>query len=285
MDNVNQLLVDYNVIDLTIRLLGAILIFIVGRWIARRIVSMISKTMGKRGIDELLITFVGNILGVVLLLVVVLIAVGHLGIEVTPLIAILGGAAIAVGLALQSSLSNFASGIMLVSFRPFTRGNFVEAGGVSGVVQSVGIFNTQLQTPDNRLVIVGNSAITGSPITNYSAYETRRIDLIIGVHYDDDLKLARDTIMRVLTSHEKVLEDPEPAIMLMELGDSSVDFAVRPWVRSEDFWPTRSDLLEQLKGELENAGCSIPFPQRDVHLFNESADKAVSGSASGEKAA
>ena len=284
METVNQLLADYNVVDLGIRLLGAILIFIIGRWIARRIISMIGKTMRKRGIDDLLITFISNILGVILLLVVVLISVGHIGIEVTPLIAILGGAAIAVGLALQSSLSNFASGIMLVSFRPFTRGNFVEAGGVSGVVQSVGIFHTQLQTPDNRLVIVGNSAITGSPITNYSAYETRRIDLIIGVHYDDDLKLARDTIMGVLTAHENVLEDPEPVIMLMELGDSSVDFAVRPWVRAEHFWPTRSDLLEQLKVELEKAGCSIPFPQRDVHFYNESSESpATAGSE--EKAA
>lgn len=269
MDDMQQLLVDYNVIELGIRLLGAILIFIIGRWIARRLVSLVGKTMRKRGIDDLLITFISNILGVILLLVVVLISVGHLGIEVTPLIAILGGAAIAIGLALQSSLSNFASGIMLVSFRPFTRGNFVEAGGVSGVVQSVGIFHTTLQTPDNRLVIVGNSAITGSPITNYSAYDTRRIDLIIGVHYDDDLKLARDTIMGVLKAHENVLEDPEPVIMLMELGDSSVDFAVRPWVRSEHFWPTRSDLLEQIKTALEEAGCSIPFPQRDVHVYND----------------
>ena len=272
MDDMQQLLVDYNVIELGIRLLGAILIFIIGRWIARRLVSLVGKTMRKRGIDDLLITFISNILGVILLLVVVLISVGHLGIEVTPLIAILGGAAIAIGLALQSSLSNFASGIMLVSFRPFTRGNFVEAGGVSGVVQSVGIFHTTLQTPDNRLVIVGNSAITGSPITNYSAYDTRRIDLIIGVHYDDDLKLARDTIMGVLKAHENVLEDPEPVIMLMELGDSSVDFAVRPWVRSEHFWPTRSDLLEQIKTALEEAGCSIPFPQRDVHVYNDNGD-------------
>ncbi len=272
MDDMQQLLMDYNLLEMGIRLLGAILIFVIGRWIARRLVSLVGKTMQKRGIDDLLITFISNILGVILLLVVVLISVGHLGIEVTPLIAILGGAAIAIGLALQSSLSNFASGIMLVSFRPFTRGNFVEAGGVSGVVQSVGIFHTTLQTPDNRLVIVGNSAITGSPITNYSAYDTRRIDLIIGVHYDDDLKLARDTIMGVLTAHEHVLEDPEPVIMLMELGDSSVDFAVRPWVHSDNFWPTRSDLLEQIKTALEEAGCSIPFPQRDVHVYNDDGD-------------
>ena len=275
MEQINQLLVDYNVVELGIRLIGALLIFMIGRWIARRIVTFTGSTMRRRGIDDLLVTFIGNILGVFLLLVVVLISVGHLGIEITPLIAVLGGAAIAVGFALQASLSNFASGIMLVTFRPFTKGHFVEAGGISGVVQSVGIFHTTLKTPDNRQVIVGNSAITGSPITNYSAYETRRIDLVIGVHYDDDLKLARDTIMGVLKSHEHVLEDPEPVIMLMELGDSSVDFAVRPWVLAENFWPTRSDLLGQIKTALESAGCSIPFPQRDLHVFSESADKAA----------
>jgi small conductance mechanosensitive channel len=273
--NINELLIQYNVYDLGIRLLGAILIFIIGRWIARRLVDAISGTMRKRNIDNLLVTFVGNILGVILLLVVVLVAVGHVGIEVTPLIAILGGAAIAVGFALQNSLSNFASGIMLVVFRPFTQGHFVEAGGVSGVVEAVGIFHTTLRTPDNRLVIVGNSSVTGSSITNYSAYDTRRIDLTIGVDYGDNLKLARDTIERVLRAHDKVLEDPAPAVLLMDLGDSSVDFAVRPWVKSEDFWVVRSELLEQLKGELENAGCSIPFPQRDVHLHPVATDKAA----------
>ena len=273
--NINELLIQYNVYDLGIRLLSAILIFIIGRWIARRVVGAISNVMRKRNIDNLLVTFVGNILGVILLLVVVLVAVGHLGIEITPLIAILGGAAIAVGFALQNSLSNFASGIMLVVFRPFTQGNFVEAGGVSGVVQSVGIFHTSLKTPDNRLVIVGNSAVTGSSITNYSAYDTRRIDLTIGVDYGDDLKLARATIEGVLKAHEKVLEDPEPTILLMDLGDSSVDFAARPWVKSEDFWVVRSELLEQLKAELEKAGCTIPFPQRDVHLHQVPADKAA----------
>lgn len=273
--NLHELFTDLNVYERSISLLGAILIFIVGRWIGRRVVSGINRVMRKRGIDDLLVSFVSNILSVVLLLVVVLIAVGHIGIEITPLIAILGGAAIAVGFALQNSLSNFASGIMLVTFHPFGRGDFVEAGGVSGVVQTVGIFNTTLKTPDNRMVIIGNSAITGSAITNFSAYDTRRIDLIIGVDYGDDLKTARATIERVLKAHEKVLDDPAPTILLMELGDSSVDFAVRPWVKSEDFWVVRSDLLEQLKAELEQAGCSIPFPQRDVHLHQVATDKAA----------
>ena len=275
MEQINELLVEYNVVDMGIRLIGAILIFIIGRWVARRIIGAISRMMRKRGIDDLLVSFIANILGVVLLLVVILVAVGHLGIEITPLIAILGGAAIAVGFALQNSLSNFASGIMLVTFHPFGRGDFVEAGGVSGVVQDVGIFSTTLKTPDNRMVIVGNSAITGSAITNFSAYDTRRIDLIIGVDYGDDLKVARATIEQVLKAHEKILEDPEPVIMVMELGDSSVDFAVRPWVKSEDFWAVRSDLLEQIKAELEAAGCSIPFPQRDVHLHQVGNDKAA----------
>lgn len=275
MEPINELLIQYNVIELGIRLLGAILIFIIGRWIAKRVVKSVDRIMRKRGIDDLLVSFISNILGVVLLLVVVLVAVGHMGVEITPLIAILGGAAIAVGFALQNSLSNFASGIMLVTFHPFGRGDFVEAGGISGVVQDVGIFSTTLKTPDNRMVIVGNSAITGSAITNFSAYDTRRIDLTIGVDYSDDLKTARAVIERVLTRHEKVLDDPEPTILLMDLGDSSVDFAVRPWVKSEDFWAVRSELLEQLKAELEKADCSIPFPQRDVHLHQVAADKAA----------
>ncbi|HMA99300.1 MAG TPA: mechanosensitive ion channel domain-containing protein [Wenzhouxiangella sp.] len=275
MANLQQMLADYNVIALGTRLLGAIVIFLIGRWIGKRIVSAISKNMEKRGIDALLVAFVSNILGVLMLVVVLMIALGHLGIQLTPLIAILGGMALAIGLALQSSLSNFASGIMLVILRPFTRGHFVEAGGVSGTVTSVGIFNTQLQTPDNRLVIVGNSAITGNPITNYSAFDTRRIDLVIGVGYGDDLKQAQSVMQRVIESHEKVLKDPEPAILLMELGESSVDFAVRPWVNTPDYWTTRSDLMESLKTELEAAGCSIPFPQRDVHHYNVDDDKAA----------
>ena len=251
------------------QLLGAILIFVIGRWIVRGVVSFMRKAMKKRELDDMLTSFLANIVYVVLLLSVVLIAIGYLGIAVTPLIAILGGAALAIGLALQSSLSNFASGLMLVGFRPFTTGHYVEAGGVAGTVKKVGIFQSELQTPDNRHVVVPNSAITANPITNYSAYETRRIDLVIGVHYEDNLKLARETIARVLKDHENVLDEPEPTIMIMDLGDSSVDIAVRPWVNTSVFWPTRGELLEQLKIELEKVGCSIPFPQRDVHVYNE----------------
>ncbi|QOC23636.1 mechanosensitive ion channel [Wenzhouxiangella sp. AB-CW3] len=277
MDKIIEWFEQLNYMEALVNIIGAILIFIVGRWIVRAIVAFMRRQLVKREIDAMLVSFLGNIVGAVLTVAVVLAAIGYLGVPITPLIAILGGAALAVGLALQSSLSNFASGIMLVGFRPFTRDNFVEAGGVAGTVMRVGIVNTELKTPDNRYVVVPNSAITSSPITNYSAYDTRRIDLIIGVHYDDDLKVARDTIARVLAKHEQVLDDPEPTIMLMDLGDSSVDFAVRPWVNTADFWPVRGELLEQLKTELEAAGCSIPFPQRDVHVYEESKANAVKG--------
>jgi len=253
------------------KVVAALLIFIIGRWIARAVASLARRTLSRRQMDAMLVTFLGTILYAVLLLCVILASISYLGVSVTPLIAVLGGAALAVGLALQSSLSNFASGVMLVGYRPFTKGHFVEAGGVSGTVEKVGLFNTQLITPDNRSVIVPNGQITTSPITNYSAFDTRRCDLLIGVDYRDDLKVARDTIWKVITDHEKVLTDPEPALLVMDLADSSVNFAVRPWVKSEDYWVVRSELLETIKTELEAAGCSIPFPQRTIHHINESA--------------
>jgi small conductance mechanosensitive channel len=254
------------------KILAALLIFIIGRWIAKAVRGVIRKTMKSRGIDPMLANFLASILYAILLVAVIIAAVGQLGIQTTPLVAVLGAAGLAVGLALQNSLGNFASGVMLVFFRPFTKGDFVEAGGTSGTVMEVGIFNTVLNTPDNRRIIVPNGQITSDSITNYSAYDTRRIDLTIGVGYGDDLKLARDTIEKTITAHENVLDDPEPAILLMELGDSSVNFAVRPWVKASDYWVVRSELLESIKVELEAAGCEIPFPQRDVHLYRTDAD-------------
>lgn len=251
------------------KVIGAVLIFVIGRWVAKGVASLARKAMGRRQLDAMLVAFLGTILYSALLLCVILASISYIGIAITPLIAILGGAALAIGLALQSSLSNFASGVMLVGYQPFTKGHFVEAGGVSGTVERVGLFNTQLVTPDNRNVIVPNGQITSSPITNYSAFETRRCDLLIGVDYGDNLKVARDTIWKVITGHEKVLKDPEPAILVMDLADSSVNFAVRPWVNAADYWVVRSELLEQIKSELEAAGCSIPFPQRTVHHVNE----------------
>lgn len=251
------------------QVVGALLIFIIGRWVAQAVVALVRRTMTRRQLDAMLVAFLGTILYVLLLMCVILAAISYLGVAITPLIAVLGGAALAIGLALQSSLSNFAAGVMLVAYRPFSTGHFVEAGGVSGTVNRVGLFNTRLVTTDNRSVIVPNGQITSSPITNYSAFETRRCDLTIGVDYSDDLKVARDTIWKVITGHRKVLEDPEPVILLMDLADSSVNFAVRPWVKTADYWVVRSELLEQIKTELEAAGCSIPFPQRTVHHIGD----------------
>ncbi len=259
-----------------LNLLAALLIFMIGRSVARGVRDLLKRMMSGRGLDAMLVDFLGAILYSILLIAVIIAAVGQLGIQTTPLVAVLGAAGLAVGLAMQNSLSNFAAGVMLVLFRPFTKGDFVEAGGTSGTVQEVGIFTTVLNTPDNRRVIVPNGQITSAVITNYSAHDTRRIDLVIGVDYGDDLNTVRDAIERVIRSHEKVMDDPEPVILLMNLGDSSVDFAVRPWVAAADYWVVRGELMEQIKAALESAGCSIPFPQRHVHLHSvESADGAA----------
>lgn len=254
------------------RLVAALLIFLIGRWVAKLVRNGVKGVMTRRGLDEMLVGFLGAILYSILLVAVIIAAVGQLGIQTTPLVAVLGAAGLAIGLALQSSLGNFASGVMLVLFRPFTKGDYVEAGGTSGTVDEVGIFTTVLNTPDNRRVIVPNGQITNDTITNYSAHTTRRIDLIIGVSYDDDLRVARETIDRTIRAHDKVLDDPEPIVWVMDLADSSVNFAVRPWVQAADYWQVRNELLEQLKVALEDAGCSIPFPQRDVHVYRTEAN-------------
>lgn len=275
MDAVTQYLNDLDTATILAwgwKVLAALLIFVIGRWVAKAVSAFLARIMRKRGIDDMLANFLSAILYTILLVAVIIAAVGQLGIQTTPLVAVLGAAGLAVGLALQNSLGNFASGVMLVLFRPFTKGDFVEAGGTSGTVDEVGIFTTVLNTPDNRRVIVPNGQITNDTITNYSAYDQRRIDLVIGVGYGDDLKLARDTIEKTITSHEKVLDDPEPAILVMDLGDSSVNFAVRPWVLASDYWVVRSELLESIKVDLEAAGCEIPFPQRDIHLYRTDAD-------------
>jgi len=269
MDTIQQYLQNLDTATLLSwawRILAALLIFAIGRWVARRVRNAVKRLMTSRGLDEMLVGFLGAILYSVLLVAVVIAAVSQLGIQTTPLIALLGAAGLAVGLALQSSLGNLASGVMLVLFRPFTRGDYVEAGGTAGTVDEVGIFNTVLNTPDNRRVIVPNAQITNDTITNYSAHDTRRIDMIVGVSYSDDLRVAREAIEKTVHEHERVLTDPAPVIWVMDLADSSVNFAVRPWVQSVDYWEVRNELLEQLKRALEDAGCSIPFPQRDIYV-------------------
>ncbi len=207
-----------------------------------------------------------------LLIAVVLVAVlGVVGIQTASLLAVMGAAGLAVGLALQGTLSNFAAGVMLLLFRPFKKGDFIEAGGGKGSVEAIGLFSTTLNTPDNIQIILPNSSVFGQTIKNYTANDTRRNDIVVGVSYDDDLGVAVQTIKRVLEADDRVLREPEPVVAVSELGDSSVNIVVRPWCNRDDYWQLRFDLMRMLKEQLETDGCSIPFPQRDVHLFQAGA--------------
>lgn len=244
----------------------ALVIFIVGRMVAKLITKAFRKAINRKSIDDTLEDFLGNILYAILMISVILAAADTLGVPITSLMVIVSAAGLAIGLALKDSLGNFASGVMLIIFRPFTKGDFVEVAGVSGKIDEVRIFNSVLTTGDNKQITLPNGLITSDPITNYSALDMRRVDLVIGVGYDDDLKQAREVITRVVTSHPKVLDDPAFKMFVSELADSSVNFNVRPWCKTEDYWDVYGDLLEQLKVELDAAGLNIPYPQTDVHL-------------------
>jgi small conductance mechanosensitive channel len=262
------------VIPWAINIVFALGIFIVGRWVVRAIVGVLKRMLIKAKMDDILVDFICAIARTALLLFVIIAALEQLGVDTTSLIALLGAAGLAVGLALQGSLANFAAGVMLIVFRPFKAGDFVEAGGVTGVVEKISIFSTIMRTGDNREVIVPNGGIYGSNITNYSARETRRIDLVFGIGYGDDIRKAREIILAILNQDERILKDPEPVVAVGELGASSVDFVVRPWVATADYWNVRWDLLEKVKLAFDENGVSIPFPQRDVHLYQQSGTAA-----------
>lgn len=246
-------------------LLAAVILF-GGIWLAKRIKQYIAVVMEKREIDALLASFTSNIAYVALIAFVVIAALSQLGIQTTSFVAIIGAAGLAIGLSLQSSLSNFASGVMIIAFRPFKVGDFIEAGGVAGVVEGIQIFSTQMRTGDNKAIIVPNSNITGSNITNYSAKDTRRIDMVFGIGYDDDIKKAKDILVKLLEEDERILKDPEPVVAVSELAESSVNFVVRPWVNSADYWGVKFDYTEAVKLTFDKEGISIPYPQQDVHM-------------------
>ena len=251
-------------------LVVAAAIYLVGSWLVRRLTGLMRGVSKKRQLDEALSEFVISIISVVLTFIVALIALEQLGLDTTSLLALLGAAGLAVGLALKDSLSNFAAGVMLILFKPFKTGDFVEAAGIAGVVERITIFSTQLRTGDNRQIIVPNSGIYGDVITNFSAKPTRRVDLVIGISYDDNIKQARDIIQTILDQDDRILKDPAPVIVVGELGDSSVNLLVRPWVKTSDYWPVYWHLLEAIKMTFDDQGISIPFPQRDVHIYQES---------------
>ena len=238
----------------------ALAIILVGRIAVKWLVGLLAKMMAKSELDEILINFISSIAKAILLLLVIVAALDQLGVDTTSLIALIGAAGLAVGLALQNSLQNFAAGVMLVVFRPFKLGDFIEAGGIVGVVEQISIFSTVLKSGDNREIIVPNGQIYSDAITNYSARETRRIDLVFGIGYDDDMLEAKKLMESILDAHELVLSDPATAVAVSELADSSVNFNVRPWVKTGDYWGVRADLIEQIKLAFDEHNISIPYP-------------------------
>ena len=260
--NANQeLLAHY-----ALQMLVALVIFFIGKALANGLTKLIQKALRKKDIDKAVSSFVASIAYSLMMVAVALMALSQLGIETTSFIAILGAAGLAIGLALKDSLSNFASGVLIIILKPFRAGDFVEAGGVSGSITKIEIFSTTIKTGDNKIVIVPNSAITGKAIVNYSAEATRRVDMIIGVSYEADLRQAKQLLTEIVTGHDKVLLDPAPTIAVSELADSSVNFVVRPWCATPDYWTVKFDLTEQIKLALDEAQIGIPYPQMDVHL-------------------
>ena len=251
------------------RIILALIIYVVGKWVAKRIANFARKLMEGRDADPTLVNFLCNLAYAILLVAVILAALDTVGLPVTSLLAVVGAAGLAIGLALKDSLGNFAAGVMLVMFRPFSKGDFVEVAGVAGKVDEVRIFSTILTTADNKQVIIPNGQVAADTITNYTAKDERRVDMVFGVGYDDDLKVAREVLTRICSEHPKVLKEPALNIFVLNLGDSSVDFAVRPWAKTEDYWAVWGDVMEQAKVELEAAGCNIPYPQTDVHLHHQ----------------
>lgn len=264
--------------EFALNIITAIVIFIVGRWAAGLIRKLLARGMRRAKVEETLIGFGTNIAYALILAFVVVAALGQLGVQTASFVAIIGAAGLAVGFALQGALGNFAAGVLLMIFRPFRAGDYVEAGGTAGTIEQIEIFQTRLMTPDNKLVVVPNGAITSGNIINHSAMDTRRCDLVIGVHYDADLARTKAILEEIVNSDDRVLEEPAPVIVVGELADSSVNFWVRPWCKTADLWPLRWDLLERIKNRLDQEGIVIPFPQMDVHFHKEDTPQAGAGS-------
>ena len=252
-----------------VKILLAIVIFVIGRWVAKIFGNVTQRVMEKREVDETLRSFVGNLIYYTLLTFVVLAALSQLGIQTTSFIAIIGAAGLAVGLALQGSLANFAAGFLMILFRPFKVGDYIEGAGVAGTVESLQIFTTMLRTPDNKKVIIPNAGLTGGNIVNWSATGTRRVDMVFGIGYGDDIDKAKQIISETLAADDRVLKDPAPQVALSELADSSVNFIARPWVKTGDYFGVLFDTTETVKKRFDAEGISIPFPQRDVHIYQE----------------
>lgn len=251
-----------------VQVILALTIFIVGKWVAKKIANIVQRVLAKNNVDPAIQHFVGSLVSWVLIIFVVIASLGQLGIQTASFVAIVGAAGLAVGLALQGSLANFAAGVLILIFRPFKVGDFIGVAGVSGVVQKIQIFTTELHSPDNKKIIVPNGGVISGNITNYSANDTRRVDLVFGVGYGDDINAAKAVLQSVVAAEPKVLQDPAPTIAVVELADSSVNLVCRPWVNTADYWDVYFNITEAAKKALDAQGISIPFPQRDLHLHN-----------------
>lgn len=252
-----------------VKLLSAILIFVIGKMVLGLLVDILKRLMTKSNVDATLVSFSANILYWLGLTFIIIASLSKLGIETTSLAAAVAAAGLAIGLALQSSLANFASGVMLILFKPFKKGDYIEAAGTAGSVDNISIFTTTLKTPDNKVVIIPNGGITSDNIINYSAESKRRLDLVVGVGYEANLKQTKEVLNKVLSEESRILSDPEPIVAVSELGDSAVNLVVRPWVKTEDYWPVHFTLTENIKLALDEAGISIPYPQRGIHIISQ----------------
>ncbi len=250
-----------------IKVIAAIAIFIVGRWVAKWVTKFIKRLMAKSKTDETLISFVGDLSYVALLAFVIIAALNQLGIHTASFVVVLGAAGLAIGLALQGSLSNFAAGVLMIIFKPFKVGDFIEGGGTAGTVEEIQIFMTQLKSPDNKTIIVPNAKMLDGNITNFTTKGTRRVDMVFGIGYGDDIDKARQVIEGILGQDDRVIKEPEPIVVVSELADSSVNLTVRAWTTVDDYWSFYFDTTEKVKKQFDAAGISIPFPQRDVHVY------------------
>jgi small conductance mechanosensitive channel len=251
-----------------IKVLAAIAIFIIGRWIAKLLRRTVSRVMERADVEPIIIGFVGSITYIALLAFVVVAALGQLGIQTTSFIAILGAAGLAIGLALQGSLANFAAGFLMIIFRPFKVGDFIEGAGVAGVVREIQVFTTTLKTPDNKTIIIPNAKLSGDNIVNYSAEANRRVDMTVGVAYDSDLAKVKAVLNDIISKDERIHADPAPQVVVAELADSSVNFVVRVWTSKDDYWAVNFDTTETIKNRFDAEGIGIPFPQRDIHIVS-----------------
>lgn len=263
-------LAEQYLVPFAINLVLAALVFIVGRWVARGLKSLMGRLLERR-LDASLVKFLCSVAYALMMVIVIIAALDRLGVKTTAAVAVLGAAGLAVGLALQGSLGNFAAGVMIILFRPYRVGDVISAAGQVGKVDEIQTFNTVLLTADNRVIIIPNGQVIGGIIENITQQQTRRIDLVFGVGYGDDLKKAKAILERLVAEDDRILKDPAPQVAVSELADSSVNFVCRPWVKGDDYWTVRFDLIERVKLTFDAEGISIPFPQRDVHIYNDAA--------------